>query len=141
MEQNNSSETIYQSFKELYEKYIPQIIDRIYEGQEGEELVAPLEFISPRTNLNLVQQLCNIVDSLLPEENPPEEFDQLEKIFIFSLVWSLGGCLTDKDREKFDAFLKNLTGILNPPQPYYDIGINLANYQNIQWLPWANQLE
>jgi dynein heavy chain len=31
MEQNNS-ETIYNSLKELYEKYIPFIIDRIFEG-------------------------------------------------------------------------------------------------------------
>ncbi|MBK8156782.1 MAG: hypothetical protein IPK55_12705 [Streptococcus sp.] len=117
------------------------MIDRIYEGIANEEIVAPIEFISPRTNLNIVQQLCNIVDSLLPDENPPEEFDQLEKIFIFSLVWSAGGCLLDYERDKFDAFLKNITGILNPPQSYYDVGINLANYNNIQWSIWSSQLE
>ena len=29
-------------------------MDRIYEGLAGEELVEPLKFITPRTNLNLV---------------------------------------------------------------------------------------
>lgn len=140
-QETHNSDTIYQSLKELFDKYIPQLIDRIYEGIENEEIVAPIEFISPRTNLNIVQQLCNIVDSLLPDENPPEEFDQLEKIFIFSLVWSAGGCLLDYERDKFDAFLKNITGILNPPQSYYDVGINLANYNNIQWSIWSSQLE
>lgn len=49
--------------------------------------------------------------------------------------------MLDYEREKFDAFLKNITGILNPVQTYYDVGINLANYNNIQWSIWATQLE
>ena len=43
------------SLKELFLKYVPSIIDRIFEGIAGEELVEPLQFITPRTNLNLVQ--------------------------------------------------------------------------------------
>ena len=30
-------------------------MDRIFEGIAGEELVEPLQFITPRTNLNLVK--------------------------------------------------------------------------------------
>lgn len=74
-QETHNSDTMYQSLKELFDKYIPQLIDRIFEGVENEEIVAPLEFISPRTNLNLIHQLCNIIDALLPDENPPEEFD------------------------------------------------------------------
>lgn len=41
--------------KELFSKYIPPCIDRIYEGTTGgEEILEPLRFITPRTNLNLV---------------------------------------------------------------------------------------
>ena len=50
------SEVMMESLKELYEKYIPPCIDRIFEGQTGgEEIVEPLRFITPRTNLNLVR--------------------------------------------------------------------------------------
>ena len=54
------------SLKELFLKYVPSIMDRIFEGIAGEELVEPLQFITPRTNLNLVTQLCNILDAILP---------------------------------------------------------------------------
>ena len=42
-----------------------------------------MENITPRTNLNLVRQLCDLVDSMLPEpeQNPPEEFDPEEDDF------------------------------------------------------------
>jgi dynein heavy chain len=49
------NETMGESFRELYSKYIPPCIDRIFEGQTGgEELEQPLKMITPRTNLNLI---------------------------------------------------------------------------------------
>jgi dynein heavy chain len=51
-----SSEVMYESLKELFFKYVPLCIDRIFEGMTGgDEIVEPLKFITPRTNLNLVQ--------------------------------------------------------------------------------------
>jgi len=50
------SEMMYEALKELYLKYVPVCIDRIFEGiTGGDEIVEKLEFITPRTNLNLVQ--------------------------------------------------------------------------------------
>jgi hypothetical protein len=47
---------MYESLKELFFKYVPLCIDRIFEGMTGgDEIVEPLKFITPRTNLNLVQ--------------------------------------------------------------------------------------
>lgn len=61
---------MYLSLKEVYNKFIPTLIDRIFEGTVGnDEIVEPLRFITPRTNLNLVKQLCALVDSMLP---PPD---------------------------------------------------------------------
>lgn len=49
------SEVMYESLRELYAKYVPVCIDRIFEGATGgDEIVEPLKFITPRTNLNLV---------------------------------------------------------------------------------------
>jgi len=50
------TEIMAESFTELYTKYVYQCIERIFEGNDGtEELLPPMEFITPRTNLNLVR--------------------------------------------------------------------------------------
>ena len=70
---------MHDSLKELFTKFIPTLMDRVFDGIAGEELVAPLEFITPRTNLNLVQQLTHLIDAILPEPdaNPPQEYEDL----------------------------------------------------------------
>lgn len=68
------SEVMHTTLKDLYDKYVKVCIDRIFEGVTGnDEIVEPLRFITPRTNLNLVQQLATIIDSILPgpDQNPP----------------------------------------------------------------------
>lgn len=128
---------MYQSLKDLYNQYIPICIDRIFEGTNGDEILAPLEFITPRTNLNLLQQFCLLFDSMLPDEDPPQESADLEKIYIFCLIWSLGGCLTDEDRPKFDDFIKKNTSILNPSSSYYD---NIVIQKNSSWALWSSKV-
>ena len=102
------SDIMYESLKELYQKYVDICVNRVYEGliSDDAEPVAPLQMMVPRTNLNCVQQLCNLIDSFLPEENPPQEFEQLEKVYIFCLIWSFGANFVGEDRDKFDQFIK-----------------------------------
>jgi len=71
------SEVMAESLNELYTKYVPICIDRIFDGTSGEDILEPLRFITPRTNLNLVQQLATIIDSMIPapDANPPQEVD------------------------------------------------------------------
>jgi dynein heavy chain len=70
---NAYGETMHDSFKELFLKYVPILIDRIFDGIEGDEIMQPYKFITPRTDLNLVQQLTHLIDAILPEPeaNPP----------------------------------------------------------------------
>ena len=122
------------SLKELFLKYIPPIMDRIFEGLAGEELVEPLQFITPRTNLNLVQQLCTLIDTILtePEDNPPQDFVDLEKPYIFCLTWSCGGALIQEDREKFNQFLAQVS---QSPVPHnlYDICYDIKTQSLDTW--------
>lgn len=39
----------------LFEKYVPVILDRIFEGNVGFEQFAPLKLIVPQTKLNMVR--------------------------------------------------------------------------------------
>ena len=61
------SEVLGDGLKEFYDKYVPACIERIYEGTvPGEdEILEPMRFITPRTQLNLVQQLAVLLDAAL----------------------------------------------------------------------------
>lgn len=109
------------SLKELFTKYVPPIMDRIYEGIAGEELVEPLRFITPRTNLNLVEQLCKLFDCVLaaPEDNPPMDTSELERPYLFCLTWSCGASLLMEDRDKFNVFVGQLASL--SVQNLYDV--------------------
>ena len=85
-------ETLIDTLNELYPKYIPPLISRIFDGVDGEDMFKPLNFALPRTNLNLVQQLCRLLDAMIDPEGNMDN-DTLEHVFVFCIVWSLGACL------------------------------------------------
>jgi dynein heavy chain len=128
-------DTMRDSLKDLFSKYVPPIIDRIYEGITGEELVEPLRFITPRTNLNLVEQLCNLIDTVLgAPDDTPMDTSELDRPFLFCLTWSLGGCLVMEDREKFNLFVGQLASVSvqNLYEVYYDMKtFNLDTWKRI----------
>ena len=120
--------------RKLITKYVDKCIDFCIEGIEGEFIgKAPNQTI-PQTNLNLVTQLCNMLECLLvetkvdpekdaggEEESPDEDnltvLDPtvLEATFIFCLVWSLGASVIQKhgfnDRDRLDTFIKKIAGM------------------------------
>ena len=58
---------------------------------------------------------CALFQSCFTEENginmkAKEEMlrVELERVCIFSVVWSLGGCLSDGERENFSEFFEQL---------------------------------
>jgi len=88
----------------------------------------------------LVKQLTDLIDSMLPdpENNPPEEFDQLEKFFIFCLTWSLGGAVLESNREIFSDFLKNLSGLIMPSSSLYE---NFFNIEGLTFQRWDEMVK
>ena len=115
-------ETMHDSLKELFAKYIPPLMDRVFDGIQGEEILEPYKMITPRTDLNLVVQLTQLVDAILPEPeaNPPQDFVDLEKMYIFCLVWSVGSCIVQEERDKFNEFLKQQCSSSLPVGSLYD---------------------
>ena len=86
---------------EVYPRYIPHLMARIFDGVDRDETYKPLEFTLPRTNLNLLQQVTRILDSLLNMENLPDP-DKLESMFIYATLWGLGACLTTDSKKIFE---------------------------------------
>jgi dynein heavy chain len=133
------NESMQEAFSELYSRYVPYCIDRIFEGNAGaaEEPQAPLTFITPRTNLNCIVQLCDLVDSMLPPADatqpPPEDADALDMFFVFCITWSLGACLVESERETFSDFVWGLSQNMRAAGTLYD---NFFDFDKNQFSKW-----
>ncbi|XP_059533127.1 dynein axonemal heavy chain 10 [Myotis daubentonii] len=131
----------------LFEKYVPYLIDVIVEGivdgRQGEKL----KMIVPQTNLNMVTQLTKVLDAFL--EGEIEDPDLLECFFLEALYCSLGACLLDFGRNRFDECIKRLASLPSaevdgvwarpgelPAQlpTLYDFHFDPAQKQ---WIPWS----
>lgn len=96
----------------VYKKFVPGAIELILEGsmdgRPGEKLKTNL----PITSMNMVAQLCYMLDSLLVKEL----FDAaaIEATFVMALYWSLGATLAEESREKCAPLLSTCTTIYKP---------------------------
>ena len=102
-----------EALENLYEKYIDHLITYIHEGIMETKQVAKLKMICPITPLQMVRQLCSMLDALLGSSSPESEV--LECYFLTALFWSLGASLIEESRVKFDAFAKRLASMSTIP--------------------------
>ncbi|KAJ8924399.1 hypothetical protein NQ315_007195, partial [Exocentrus adspersus] len=109
-----------EAFQELYEKFIPDLMAYVLEGVLGTKQVPPLKTVIPQTGLNMITQMCFMIDAIYPQGNeetrdPEESADQdlLTCIFITAIYNSIGAALLDSCRTDFDEFLKSLISMLN----------------------------
>ncbi|KAG8306673.1 Dynein heavy chain 10, axonemal [Homalodisca vitripennis] len=138
-----------ESLAKYWETYIPPALDLILEGLMGMQQGAPLRTIIPQTGLNMVTQLCFMLDALLGEELEPINTDELECVFILSLYGSLGAAIVADDRKEFDNLIKKTAGFMTVE----DSDTKMAGYRYLPireptlyeyfldrkqkvWIPW-----
>ena len=65
---------------------------------------------------NYITQACNVFEGLLPskEDNSSLPKPYLERVYIFSLMWSIGALLELKDRAKMETWLRENTELALP---------------------------
>lgn len=111
---------------ELYERLIPGVVEFVHEGVDGTLQVEPLKTIVPQTELNMMVQLCTMLNALLPHEKKDKtvyDDDVIECVFVQCLYLSFGASLVDDSRNKFDEFVKRL----NPMMAVQDTADKAAN--------------
>lgn len=112
----------------------------------------------PTMDNNLAQSLMNILDCTLEfyrekvadgtgellsaSEAPDAHFqDDIEPLFIFALIWSIGASTNDAGRVQFDNFLRSelIANNFKPPLPttglVYDYCYQLSSHK---WVPWMS---
>ncbi|KAK7889071.1 hypothetical protein WMY93_024631 [Mugilogobius chulae] len=116
----------------LFDKYIhcciDLIIDGIVDGKQGKKL----KTIIPQTDMNMVTQLCLMLDALLEEEAPGPEV--VEALFLEALYCSLGAVsgLTLVQDEKVLAGPAQIPGHL---PTLYDFHFD---EKQMKWIPWRS---
>lgn len=103
-----------EAFQNLYEHYIPELMAYVLEGTIANKQVAPLKTVISQSGLNMITQLCNMINAIYPEpiedtRDPEEEVDEdyLQAIYIYCIYTSIGASLVDDCRLEFDEFVKS----------------------------------
>ncbi|XP_051514176.1 dynein axonemal heavy chain 10 [Myxocyprinus asiaticus] len=134
----------------VFEKYVPSAIDMIVDGIVDGKQTEKLKTVIPQTDLNMVMQLTVMLDSLLEKEDFISE--ELECYFLEALYCSLGACLLDKGRQKFDDFIKKLSSLnivhdekvlAGPGEiPVYLPTLYDFHFDGTQkkWVPWSSMV-
>ena len=127
---------------ENFTNYVDKIVTLILSGLVDGVFVGRLEQIIPNTELSMVKQLCALLDALVPVEAQPDgsfveplAAGDMEGIFVYAAMWSLGGALTSESRAKLAEFITTISEARLPP----DASTNLFDYvYSIEQRAWVN---
>ena len=90
-------ETMKENLKRLFERYV---------GPTLEHIRKHCKFVVPISHISMVISLCKCLHSLLIGQ----EVKNVEYLFVYALIWALGGALTEKDgldfRKEFSSWWK-----------------------------------
>lgn len=68
-----------------------------------------LRQVIPITNIDMVKQLCSTLDAFLPPAGTEGlERTDVDHVYIFCLIWSIGAALLGPSRIKFDLFVRKV---------------------------------
>jgi dynein heavy chain len=120
---------------EFYEKYMKKCIEYVLDGMVDGEITEKLQQVVPVSNLAMVQQVCSSLDAFItPAAATAADANDIEGIFIFSVIWGIGASLVGNSRIKFDAYLRK---IADSPLPntglLYDYYFDLDMHKWEKW--------
>eukprot|EP01040_Poterioochromonas_malhamensis_P005875 gene5875-6317_t len=119
----------------LYDKYVPKCIEMILAGMIDGEMGQRLKQVIPIKNIDMVKQLCSLLDAFLAAEIT-DQMD-IEHVYIFCCVWSLGAALIGESRIKFDTYLKRVAREALPDALLYDYFYDPNSHK---WEKWQSQV-
>ena len=125
---------------QILEDYVRMILRRAITFKEKK----CKDFV-PNSTIASIRMFMSLFDSLATPENcvsnTPDNIDSLprvvELIFLFSVVWSIGGSLDDNSRKKFDYMIREIDGQIPQHETVFEYYIDC---QHKQWVKWEQQI-
>ncbi|KAL0484096.1 dynein heavy chain, partial [Acrasis kona] len=99
--------------------------------------------IIPTSDVNAVQSLCNLFDSIATVENglDPKDadiyLDMVQKFFVFCLIWSVGAVVEEEGRNKMDMLFREFDPQFPSKGTVYEYFIDTKT--NL-WKPWDDKV-
>ncbi|KAJ3224818.1 Dynein heavy chain 2, axonemal [Clydaea vesicula] len=132
--QSRAEKQSIETLKRLTDKYMERTLN--FRTESCTELV-------PVQEMSAIKSFCNLFDAVATVENGVDVEDQdsyvrmLELWFLFSIIWSLGGSITDESRKKFDMFLRELEGQFPSKDTVYEYCVDKVGKT---WSSWEEKL-
>lgn len=104
-----------EKLQEIFQKIGVSALRYVVDGYIGLQAVNRLKLIIHQTSLNMVVQLCNMLDALIPaqaDETKEWSEDVVEAVFIISTYCSVGAAVVVENRPEFDEFMKKCCGMV-----------------------------
>ncbi|XP_069464857.1 dynein axonemal heavy chain 8 [Ambystoma mexicanum] len=126
-----------------------EILQPLYEKAFGPAYTYMSLNLTPKMQLlecNYIKQSLNLLEGLIPKKEAGgiASQEQLQRLFVFALMWSLGALLELESREKLEAFLRSHESKLNLPeldpaqkQTMFEFLVNETG----KWENWGTQVQ
>jgi dynein heavy chain len=118
--------------REMFEKWIPPLLRA--KDRDMKEPVPVPDFVA-------VKNLCTLYDSLYLAEvdffkdkaGDAEKLQIVERLFAFSIVWSIGAALDEKSRQKFSVAMSDIDGVFPAANTVYDYLFDVSKNDFVAW--------
>ena len=121
--------------KDLYKSLFEKWVARALKFKEM-NCIEPVKV----SDFSAVRSLCSLLDATskaetsLRRENLAADYNScVEKMFIFSLVWSIGGAVDENGRKKLSAYLQDIDAIGPVGNTLYDYYVDVAKNDFKGW--------
>lgn len=153
LELRNPSHAEKEELSNLFEKYVPLLVEAIFDGVVHGHLTKPMKTVLAVNSLTTVKQICTMLDAILGTEPGPEnpDPDVLEAHFLYALCWSMGAIMDCSETEIFNTYLtdaaalpggeedevgRKLAGPGTLPTRYPLLSDYMFDNEKKVWLPW-----
>jgi dynein heavy chain len=121
----------------LFDKYVVKSIDYVLKGLVDGVMGEKLTQVVGIGNIDLCKQLCSMLDAFLPEVGSEMSAGDVENIYLYCLMWGVGGQLISESRTKFDAFIKKISSESMPDKLLYDFYYDVEDHK---WKNWSTRV-
>uniref|UniRef100_A0A7S2K9S5 AAA+ ATPase domain-containing protein n=1 Tax=Leptocylindrus danicus TaxID=163516 RepID=A0A7S2K9S5_9STRA len=122
----------------LFEKYAIPCIDFVLNGVIDGVVEGILTLIVPRGDIGMCEQLCCMLDSFLLEPSCEVSPRDVEGLYVYCVLWSIGAQITATSRPKFDSLLRKIShGILPDDDCLHN---HFYSVEEQSWKSWESRV-